>query len=350
MTDPTSPERRRVLEAAGRLALAGGLFAAGGWVVLNRNRNLVHVRLERTLMETSVAVNALAGDEQHARHAIQQAFRYMEAAIATLTRFDPASPVARLNRDGHLTDPPPMLSDVLGRALAMSAESDGDFDATVAPVLDYYLSRSRPFSLTDLDRSVVRRREESVGYRHVCMEPGRIRFLKPRMAITLDGIAKGYVVDRGIAALREAGVEYALIDAGGEIRTLGGARPDRSWNVGIVDPQRSDRIAAVLELRNAALSTSGNYEVFFSADRSLFHIVNPHTGYSPDRYSSVTVMASECVDTDAASVAAFSMTLGKLEAFLGKRRHPWLVFSWDGSERWRSRDLPLVSGRAQVVA
>jgi len=38
-------------------------------------------------------------------------------------------------------------------------------------------------------------------------------------SITLDGIAKGYVVSQGIAALREAGIEYSLMDAGGEIRS-----------------------------------------------------------------------------------------------------------------------------------
>lgn len=349
MTKPPSWGRRRALKRMGQLALAGGIFAAGGWVVVNRHRNLIHVRLERTLMQTSVAVNVLAADEAQARHAIEAAFRRMHEVANTLTRFDPASPVARLNRQGHLGDPPPMLRDVLGRALAMASHSEGDFDPTVSPVLDFYLGQQRPLTLTRTDRAIIQQREQAVGYRHVQMDADGIRFLRPDMAITLDGIAKGYVVDQGLAALRSAGVDYGLIDAGGEIRAMAGTHPDRAWHVGIVDPLDTGRVAAVVKLRNAALSTSGNYEVFFSADRRLFHIINPHSGYSPDHYSSVTVMADAAVESDAASVAAFSMQLDKLEPFMDRRDCQYLVFSWDGSRRWRSRDLPLVSGDAQVV-
>jgi thiamine biosynthesis lipoprotein len=273
----------------------------------------------------------------------------MSAEVALLNRFDPESPVGRLNRTGYLPDPPATLVAVLDRAAAISRHTDGDFDITVAPVLDYYLSRQRPLILAAADRDAVARRERAVGYSRVGITEDGVRLQAPSMSITLDGIAKGYVVDQGIAALRAAGIEYALIDAGGEIRAMAGADPARHWNVGIVDPQRPGQVAAVLRLRNAALSTSGNYEVFFSADRRLFHIINPHTGYSPDRYSSVTVMAEKSMDADALSVAAFSMPLPRLKECLGAAGQQWLVFDWDGSRRWRSRDLPLVSGQAVTV-
>lgn len=349
MRYPYCEGRRRLLKLAAGGMAAGGALAAGGWALVNRHRNLYHVRLERTLMQTSVSVSALADDVEGARAAIAAAFDRMAAAVSILTRFDERSPVAKLNRDGRLTEPPRMLRTVLGRALAASSQTDGDFDVSVAPVLDYYLGLERPVSLDAAKRRAVAQREAAVGYRHVVMDEAGIRFSRPGMGITLDGIAKGYVVDQGIAALREAGLEYGLIDAGGEIRAMAGTDPDRFWNVGIVDPLRTDRIAAVVRLGNSALSTSGNYEVFFSADRRLFHIVNPHTGYSPDRYSSVTVMADAAVDSDAFSVAAFSMEMPRLKESMAARGHQWLVFSWDGSQRWKSPDLPLVSGRARTV-
>lgn len=349
MRYPYSQGRRRLLKLATGGLLAGGGLAAGGWALVNRDRNLYHVRLERTLMQTSVSVSALADDVNAAHVAISTAFEHMVEAASVLTRFDERSPVARLNRDGRLAAPPDMLRTVLGKAIGTSAHTEGDFDVTVAPVLDYYLGLPRPVSLTASERRGVARREANVGYRHVHMDHSGIRFLRTGMGITLDGIAKGYVVDRGIAALKAAGLEYGLIDAGGEIRAMAGADPNRFWNVGIVDPLHTKRIAAVVRLGNAALSTSGNYEVFFSADRRLFHIVNPHTGYSPDRYSSVTVLADEAVDSDAYSVAAFSMDLPRLKESLEKKGHQWLVFSWDGSRRWRSAELPLVSGRARTA-
>lgn len=341
--------RRRFLRWAGGSLLTGSMVAAGGWVYVNRHRNLFQVRHEQRLMETSVSVNVYAPDMETARSAIQIAFDRMASTAAILTRFNPSSPVAHLNRNGWLENPPQPLRTVLDRSLQISDSTQGDFDITVAPVLDYFLGLSRPVvRRPELDVQVAKR-ELLVDYKSVSLSGLRIRLSRPGMAISLDGIAKGYVVDQGIAALRGAGIEYALIDAGGDLRAIAGNDPQVFWNVGIVDPAHSSRVAAVVRLRNAALSTSGNYHVFFSADRRLFHIINPHTGYSPDKYSSVTVMADEAVNSDALSVAVFSMSLPRLKNLLAKQQCQWMVFSWDGTSRWRSKHLPLVSGEAWVA-
>lgn len=349
MSDARLPSRRHVLKMAAGGVVGVGALGAGGWAILNRDRSLLHIRLERTLMQTSVAVNVVASDLKAGRHAIETAFDQMASFVAVLNRFDPQSALARLNRDGQLPNPPPSLRAVLERSLSLSAHTDGDFDVSVAPVLDYYLGLSRPVSLSPGVRRIVSERESLVGFKSIAFDQNRVRLLRTGMTITLDGIAKGYVVDQGIAALREAGIEDALIDAGGDLRAIAGTNGKRFWNVGIVDPQHTDRVAAVIRLQNAAISTSGNYEVFFTADRSLFHIINPHTGYSPDRYSSVTVLAEDATESDSMGVAAFSMELPRLKQVMAERHNEWLLFSWDGVTRWRSRNLPLVSGEARIA-
>lgn len=350
MDELSSRLRRRLLQAAAGTALAGGALAAGGYQLFRLSRNLYQVRRERTLMRTSVSINVLTDDTDAAHRSIESAFAAMSTAADTLSRFNPASPVARLNREGMLAEPPRMVREVIARAQAISAQSDGDFDITVAPVVDYFYRQPRPMEISPSVRSTVAARERLVDFRQVRLDAQGVRLQHPSMSVTLDGIAKGYVVDQGIAALRHAGIEYALVDAGGEVRAMAGSDPDRSWNVGIADPQDQTKVAAIVRLRNAALSTSGNYEVFFTADRRLFHIIDPHTGYSPDRYSSVTVMGPASIDTDAASVAAFSMPLPRLASFANSLDQQWLTFSWDGKTRWCSRDLPLVSGEARVFA
>ena len=347
--DLRSPARRRWLKQAGQLALAGGVLAGGGWAVLKRNANLWQVRRERTLMQTSVAITCLADDMQAARMAIEAAFARMSAAAAELTRFDPASPLARLNREGTLALVPPHLHAVLRHARSLSELTAGAFDPTVLPVLRYYETLRGVAAINPDERAAVGARERHVGYRGLQLDALGARLLRSGMALTLDGIAKGYVVDQGIAALRAAGIEYALVDAGGDIRALCGSDPQRHWNVGIVDPHDVNRVAAVLQVRNAALSTSGNYRVFFSQDRRLFHIVNPRTGWSPQGYSSVTVMARESVLADGMSTAAFSLELPQLSALMEAGDHEWLAFSREGGRRWRSRDLPLVAGRAELA-
>lgn len=349
MTEAVLLGRRRALALAAGGILVGGVLVAGRWTSIRHAKNLFEVRHERTLMQTSVAVTALADDEDAARRAIAAAFDRMTTVAGLLNRFDPHSAVAQLNRAGLLKAPPSDLIAVLRHSVGLSQATEGDFDVTVQPVIDYYLSLSRPVNLTPGMKAIVAEREGHVGYRSLAVTDAEIRLKRPTVGITLDGIAKGYVVDQGIAALRAHGVADGLIDAGGDLRAI--ARPDgkRFWNVGIVDPLNTKKVAAAIRISNAALSTSGNYEVFFSSDRRLFHIINPHTGYSPDRYASVTVVAADTMESDSASVAAFSMSLVRMRDIMQQRGNEWLVSSWDGSKRWRSKGLPLVAGEARVL-
>lgn len=347
--DRTSLERRKLLKAAASLSLAGACIAGSGWLAVKRRRNLFEVRREHTLMQTSVAISCLADDIEAADAAIDIAYKRMAAAAAVLTRFDARSPVSQLNREGHLPQVPPHLRQVLQHALDISRNTDGAFDITVMPLLAYVESLPRPVSLTADERQRMAQRDALVDYRQIALSESELTLMRPGMAITLDGIAKGYVVDQGIAALKANGIEYGLIDAGGDVQAFSGADPNRHWNVGIVDPHHVDRLAAVVQLRNAALSTSGNYRVFFSADRRLFHIFNPYTGDSPQDYSSVTVMAERSVLADGMSTASFSMAMERLKSVMEVGRHPWLACARSGGRRWRSRDLPLLAGSAEFA-
>ncbi len=347
--EPRSPARRKLLKAIAGVAAAAGVVGGSGWFVLRREHNLFEVRREQTLMQTSVAITCLADDVDQAGIAIDNAFRRMAGAVAVLTRFDPAGPVARLNRDGRLEHLPPELREVLQRSLAISAVTDGDFDISVLPVLEYFESMRQPAMLAAGDRARIGERDRLIDYRRIALDGQGVRFTQPGMSVTLDGLAKGYVIDQGIAALRASGIEHALVDAGGDVRAISGSDVRRQWHVGIVDPGNINQIASVVTLRNAALGTSGNYRIFYSADKKLFHVINPHTGYSPLNYSSVTVMAETSMDADAMSVAAASMPLPRLREVMAAQNDQWLVFSRDCRNSWRSGDLPQVAGRAEVV-
>ncbi|WP_229218614.1 FAD:protein FMN transferase [Rugamonas brunnea] len=110
--------------------------------------------------------------------------------------------------------------------------------------------------------------------------------------IDLGGYAKGYALDRAARILRDAGVNAALINVGGNILAIGqpGKRP---WQVGIRDP-RGDGTLATLSLRdNEAIGTSGDYERYFMKDGKRHpHIIDPRTGQTIDLVASVTIIAS----------------------------------------------------------
>jgi FAD:protein FMN transferase len=121
-----------------------------------------------------------------------------------------------------------------------------------------------------------------------------------RCALDPAGYVKGWAVDRAAAILDEAGIRNFAVNAGGDIRTRGGALPAAHWRIGIQHPLRRDRLAAVLAVRDAAVATSGAYE-------RGEHVVDPHTGCAPAGVLSVTVVGPELATADAYATAAFAM-------------------------------------------
>jgi thiamine biosynthesis lipoprotein len=303
MADGTtrSLPRREALKIT---AVTGISLAFGGALAtaIARQAGLHRVRATRTQMGTPVTITIVHPDADAAREMVDVAFAEIERLEAILSRHRTDTPVARLNRKGVLDDAPAELVDVLGRALRYSALSAGAFDVTVAPLVQLYHSR---FSTTGLPPSdgELATALALVGHDRVRITGQTIRFDVPGMAITLDGIAKGYVVDRTVGALVSAGAERVLVGASGDMASTGS--DGEPWRVAIQDPRDINAFLDTLELRGDCIATSGDYMQSFTQDRRFHHIVDPRTGRSPEHTSSVTVLTRTAVDADALSTSAF---------------------------------------------
>jgi FAD:protein FMN transferase len=110
-----------------------------------------------------------------------------------------------------------------------------------------------------------------------------------------SGLVKGWSVDRAATFLAAAGVDGFLISAGGDIVARGGP-----WRIGIQHPREREYVAAVLEVDDLAVATSGAY---VRGD----HVVNPFTGRAPGGILSVTVVGRDLASADAYATAAFAM-------------------------------------------
>ena len=110
-----------------------------------------------------------------------------------------------------------------------------------------------------------------------------------------SGLVKGWSVDRAAELLRDAGLRNFAVSAGGDMCTVG-----RAWRVGVQHPHRRQSVAAVLQVDDAAVATSGAYA---RGD----HVIDPHTGNPPDDLLSVTVVGPELATADAYATAAFAM-------------------------------------------
>jgi FAD:protein FMN transferase len=141
---------------------------------------------------------------------------------------------------------------------------------------------------------------QSSGWQDVRLEENQIG-RPPGLGFNFGGIAKGYAVDRAIEALQAQGMTSAMVNAGGEIRTLGG-----DWMVGIQHPRRPDQMIARIRPGELAVATSGDYEQYFEVEGQRYHhLLDPRTGYPAQGVQSVTVIAPTCADADGLSTAVF---------------------------------------------
>jgi thiamine biosynthesis lipoprotein len=132
-----------------------------------------------------------------------------------------------------------------------------------------------------------------------------VRLKREGMAINLGGIGKGAAVDAMVGQLRAKGFTDFMVQAGGDLYCAGqnGTRP---WRVGIADPRHRGEIIAAVEVRDAAFSTSGDYERFAIVDGKRYHhILDLRTGYPAEKSQSATVLAATAIDAEVLTKTAF---------------------------------------------
>jgi len=194
---------------------------------------------------------------------------------------------------------------LIQRSLDISVLTRGAFDITYESVGQHYdfRNRQRPDQETvDVSRLLI-------DYRLVTLDQSSatIAFEAQGVRINLGGIAKGYVVERGVDILRIAGVQNGIVSAGGDSRLLGDRR-GQPWMVGIRDPRIDGAVAMTLPLADEAISTSGDYERYFEEDGVRYHhIISPSTGDPASGVHSATVLGPDAVLTDALSTSVFVM-------------------------------------------
>jgi len=127
------------------------------------------------------------------------------------------------------------------------------------------------------------------------------------MEITLGGIAKGYAVDEALEVLEGMDIKHALVNAGGDMATLGSKPEGEPWNVALVNPEDTSQSLATFTFWDKAIATSGNYERYFDPEKEAHHIINPKTGYSAKECISVTIIAENCMQADALATGVFVM-------------------------------------------
>jgi thiamine biosynthesis lipoprotein len=283
--------------------------------------------VERPGMGTRIGISLRADSPDRASRAAEQALTLMDRLVGLLNRYDSSSALALLNDAGSLADSPPELTRVVDLALRLGRRTSGAFDPTVAPLVDLFgggVPRVPPGVAGIAERPGGRGLRDHpapdpgdladimalIGPEHVRRDGRTIAFQREGVRLTLDGVAKGWIVDAMAESLENDGVRDYLVDAGGDIRAAGRPEPGRPWTVAVQDPELRDAWPDVVGMGGGALATSGSYEFYFDPERTRHHIVAGQLGASPVEAASVTVSASSAATADALATAVFVLGAG----------------------------------------
>jgi thiamine biosynthesis lipoprotein len=261
----------------------------------------------RLAMGTIVSMTLISTSSEMAEEAMARAYEEVNRLSALMNRFDERSPVARLNREGFLKDAHPDIIEVISNALKYYRLTGGVFDITVKPILDLFTRKFSNGKNEYPSEDEIKEALKLVGSSKIELNGRDIRLKEPGMGVTLDGIAKGYIVDRASKVLSNSRVENFLINAGGDVKAMGLRADGRQWEVAIRDPVQKDNYLDVIHLTDAAVATSGNYENYFDREKIFHHIVNPRTGRSPVINVSASVIAPTTMEAEPLAVSLLIM-------------------------------------------
>jgi thiamine biosynthesis lipoprotein len=271
------------------------------------------IALEEKAMGTHILLAAFTGamDEGAIRPRLEKALAEIRRLESLMTTWRDDSEISRINAaagKGAVEVSTESLT-VIDKSVWISKESGGVFDITFEAMhglwkFDQDLEDNVP------DRAAVERARKLIDFRQIKVDHAKrtVMLMKPKMRMSLGGIAKGYAVDAASRVLREEGLSSFFVQAGGDLY-VAGTKPDGSrWRVGVRDPRGKDPndFFAMVEVEDHAFSTAGDYERSFLKDGKRYHhIIDPRTGFPATASRSVTIWAKDALTADAIDDAVF---------------------------------------------
>jgi FAD:protein FMN transferase len=236
-----------------------------------------------------------------------------------MSHYQPDSELSRFNRAP--AGVPFKIAAEFARVARFSLElhrrSQGAFDPTLGPVINLWGFGEQTEQRRVPGEEELRAALHKTGAQHlVVTDHDELVKDLPELTLNLSAVAKGFGVDEMVRVLRGHGLTNIYASIAGEVRVLGHNRRGTNWQVGIAAPvelwRENDPIAAVASLSTQALSTSGDYQKFFTdpQGRRLCHILDPRTGWPiQHNIGGISVVASNSMTADALATTLFVLGL-----------------------------------------
>lgn len=270
--------------------------------------------------------------------AIDSILKDLDLSLSTWVK---TSIISRVNRNEKDVLIDPYFRDVFLKSIEVSEKTNGLFDITVGPLVNAW--GFGPVNKSERDSLPIDSLRTFVGYEMLKLENGRIIKDRDQIQVDFNAIAQGYSVDVLAAYLDKHHINDYLVELGGEVIAKG-TKNKNKWTVGIDKPdevQGAERkLQAIVELKDRALATSGNYRKFYEVDGVKYaHIIDPRTGYpAKQNILSATVLADDAMSADAYATSFMIMGLDRAKEFLqaNKELNLDVFFVYTENGKWKT--------------
>ncbi|UCE04332.1 MAG: FAD:protein FMN transferase [bacterium] len=312
-------------------------------LLLNCSPNEQIQPFERTRVLMDTFVQIFIYDQNRSVEELEQivnlAFKRIEEIERITNNYDDSSFISIINREAGdraiILDA--VMYDLITKSDQINKISDGAFDITIESVKRLWnFSDDHPQIPGD---SLLKYQLQWVGAEHIKIKDKKLRFNSPESKIDLGAIAKGYAIDQSIQVLKENGITDAMVNGGGDLRTICSDLTSGKRRVWIKHPRQSGVLFGYFRMDEGSIATSGDYERFFIYDSIRYHhILDPKTGYPARECVSVTIQALTATEADGLATAVFVLGIDRgLELI---ERLPdvegIIIFERDGKLDWKA--------------
>lgn len=265
-----------------------------------------------TLMGSKFEITLVDKDSLSAEKNIDKSVSEIRRIENLISEWNPETQISEVNRNAGIK-PVKVDAEVFAlteKGIYFSQLTDGAFDISIVAMDKIWKFDD---SMNELpSEESIRNSVKNVGYQNIILDKTNSTiFLKNKgMKIGFGSIGKGYAADKTRELMKSFGVKAGIINASGDISTWGTQPDGTPWAIGINNPFRDDTIAAVLYLKENAVTTSGSYEKYAEINGKRYsHIMNPKTGYPSTGLTSVTVVGPNATMANGFSTSI--MVLGR---------------------------------------
>ncbi|MEJ1224043.1 FAD:protein FMN transferase [Sediminicola sp. 1XM1-17] len=259
---------------------------------------------------TTYHITYISKDKLDYQKEIDSVFEVINRSMST---YMPTSDISKINMGDTTVVVDHMFRDVFELSKEIYDRSNGYFDPTVGSLVNAW--GFGPGKQIALDSLKVDSILQYVGFDKVGISANNlVTKADANIYFDFNAIAKGYAIDRLALMLENHGITDYLVEVGGEIVAKGENKvKEKQWVVGIDNPEGDDKPKILINLKNTALASSGNYRKFrvdSITGNKFVHTIDPKTGYTKNsNILGASVIANNCAKADGYATALMAMDL-----------------------------------------